>query len=407
MMDVEKQLSLIKRNTVEIIQEDELVRKIKRKGSLKIKFGVDPTTPDIHLGHSVILLKLRTFQELGHKVILLIGDFTARIGDPSGRIKTRKPLSVEQIKINAKTYKQQAFKILDPDKTEVDYNSRWLGRMNFSRVLKLASRYTVARMLERDDFYLRYHKNIPIGLHEFLYPLMQAYDSVALEADVEIGGTDQKFNLLLGRQIQKSYGQPSQVIITMPILEGLDGKEKMSKSLGNYIGVTEPPSEMYGKIMSIPDELIFRYFRLVTLVPEEEINRLENYFKKGKLHPKKAKEKLAFELVKFYYGEKEAKKEAERFELVFSQKKVPTQVPSYKINLEKEKEGRIWVVELLRITGLAKSGSEARRLVQQGGVRWDGEKVKDVNAKLLIDDNEHILQVGKRRFLKIEKTRSP
>lgn len=403
MIDIKKQLSLIRRNTAEIIQEDELARKIRRKGSLKIKFGVDPTTPDIHLGHSVVLLKLRTFQDLGHKVILLIGDFTARIGDPSGRVKTRRPLSVEQIRINARTYREQAFKILDPDKTEVDYNSRWLGKMNFSRVLKLTSRYTVARMLERDDFSLRYHSNIPIGLHEFLYPLMQAYDSVALEADVEIGGTDQKFNLLLGRQIQRSYGQSPQVIVTMPILEGLDGKEKMSKSLGNYIGVTDPPSEMFGKIMSIPDELIFRYFRLVTTLPEEEINRLEDDFKKGRLHPKKAKEKLAFELVKFYYSKKEAEKEAERFDAVFSKKKIPPRIPSYKVDREKIEQGKIWIVELLRITGLAKSGSEARRLIQQGGVRWDGEKIKDVNEKLLIDDNKHILQVGKRRFLRIEK----
>jgi len=402
MIGVDEQLSLIERNTVEIIQKEELVKKIKHKGSLKIKFGVDPTTPDIHLGHSVILLKLRTFQELRHKVILLIGDFTARIGDPSGRIKTRKPLSVEKIKINAKTYRQQAFKILDPEKTEVIYNSQWLGKMNFSRVLKLASRYTVARMLERDDFYLRYQKNLPIGLHEFLYPLMQAYDSVALKADVEIGGTDQKFNLLLGRQIQKSYGQSPQVIITMPILEGLDGKEKMSKSLGNYIGITEPASEMYGKIMSIPDELIFRYFYLLTLLPEKEINKMEGQFKEGKLHPKKAKEKLAFELVKFYHGEREAEKEAERFETVFSKKKLPSEIPSYQVDVEKVKGGRIWVVELLRLTGFAKSGSEARRLIQQGGVRWDGEKIKDVNTMLSFDE-EHTLQVGKRKFLRVKK----
>lgn len=402
MMGVDEQLSLIERNTAEIIQKEELAKKIKQKGSLKIKFGVDPTTADIHLGHSVVLLKLRTFQELGHKVILLIGDFTARIGDPSGRIKTRASLSVEKIKINARTYREQAFKILDPEKTQVIYNSQWLGKMSFSRVLKLASRYTVARMLERDDFYLRYQKNLPIGLHEFLYPLMQAYDSVALRADVEIGGTDQKFNLLLGRQIQKSYGQSPQVIITMPILEGLDGKEKMSKSLGNYIGIAEPASQMYGKIMSIPDKLIFRYFRLLTLVSEEEIDRMEGEFKEGRLHPKKAKEKLAFELVKFYHGKREAKKEAERFETVFSKKKLPLEMPSYKVSVEKLKEGRVWVVELLRLTGLAKSGSEARRLIQQGGVRWDGEKIEDVNTLLSLDE-EHTLQVGKRKFLRVRK----
>jgi len=400
MIDVKEQISLIKRNTVEIIREEELVRKIKRKGSLRIKFGVDPTTPDIHLGHSVILLKLRTFQELGHEVILLIGDFTARIGDPSGRTKAREPLSAEEVKINAKTYQKQAFKILDPEKTIIDYNSRWLGKMNFSRVLKLASRYTVARMLERDDFQLRYKKGMPIGLHEFLYPLMQAYDSVALHADVEIGGTDQKFNLLLGRQIQKSYGQPSQVIITMPILEGLDGKDKMSKSLGNYIGVTEPPSEMYGKVMSIPDELIFRYFRLLTLLSEDEINKMEKDFKEGKFHPKKAKERLAFELVKFYHSEEDARRESERFETIFSKKELPSDIPFYKVNKEKLKEGKIGVVDLLKTTGFAKSGSEARRLVKQGGVRWDGKRIEDPTLMLSID-KEHILQVGKRRFLRV------
>jgi len=401
-MDVQRQISLIERNTVEIIHKHELARKIKQKGSLKVKFGVDPTTPDIHLGHSVILLKLRTFQDLGHKVILLIGDFTARIGDPSGRIKTRPSLSAEKIRINARTYKEQAFKILDPRKTEIMYNSKWLSKMNFSRVLKLASRYTVARMLERDDFYLRYKQNLPIGLHEFLYPLMQAYDSVALKADVEIGGTDQKFNLLLGRHIQKSYRQSPQVIITMPILEGLDGKEKMSKSLGNYIGITEPAREMYGKIMSIPDELIFRYFRLLTTFPETKINTLENQFRKGKLHPKEAKARLAFELVKFYHGEEEAKKEAETFETVFSRKEIPSEIPSYQINPEKIADGKMWVVELLKLTGLAKSGSEARRLIQQGGVRWDGEKIKSVDAMLSVNE-EHILQVGKRRFLRIKQ----
>jgi len=397
MLNVDEQLHLIKRNTAEVIPEDELARKIKRKGSLIIKFGVDPTTPDIHLGHSVILLKLRTLQDLGHKVVLLIGDFTARVGDPTGRVKARKPLTVKQIRENAKTYREQAFKILDPSKTRIDYNSRWLGKMNFSQVLKLTSRYTVARMLERDDFSLRYRENIPIGLHEFLYPLMQAYDSVALRADVEIGGTDQKFNLLLGRYIQKSYRQSPQVIITMPILEGLDGKEKMSKSLGNYIGVTEPPSEMYGKIMSIPDELIFRYFHLLTLLPESEIDRLEKGFKEGKLHPKKAKKILAFELVRFYYSEEEAKYQDERFERVFSKKEVPPELVSYPVNTDK-----IWVVELLRLTGLARSGSEARRLIQQGGVKWDGERIREID-RIIFLRGEHILQVGKKKFLKVVK----
>ncbi|MBE0478431.1 tyrosine--tRNA ligase [Candidatus Aerophobetes bacterium] len=396
-MHIDKQISLIKQNTQEIIPEEELIRKIKRKGSLLVKFGVDPTTPDIHLGHSVILLKLRTFQDLGHKVVLLIGDFTARVGDPSGRIKTRKPLSVKEISLNAKTYREQAFKILDATKTIIDYNSRWLAKMSFSQVLKLTSRYTVARMLERDDFSLRYRNNISIGLHEFLYPLMQAYDSVALKADVEIGGTDQKFNLLLGRDIQRDYGQSSQVIITMPILEGLDGKEKMSKSLGNYIGVTEASSEVYGKIMSIPDELIFRYFRLVSVLSREEIDTLEKDFKEKKLHPKEAKKKLALEIVRFYHGEKEANYQDERFEKIFSQKGVPPEISSHFVNTDK-----IWVVELLRSSGLVSSGSEAKRLIQQGGVRWDGEKVKEVNSILSVK-RTHTLQVGKRKFLEIIK----
>ena len=399
MIGIDKQLTLIKKNTAELIPQEELIGKIKRKGSLTIKFGVDPTTPDIHLGHSVVLLKLRTFQDLGHKVVLLIGDFTARVGDPSGRTKARKPLSVEEINLNAKTYREQAFKILDPDKTRVDYNSRWLGKMNFSRVLKLTSRYTVARMLERDDFLLRYRENAPIGLHEFLYPLMQAYDSVALKADVEIGGTDQKFNLLLGRYIQKSYGQSSQVIITMPILEGLDGKEKMSKSLGNYIGVTDAPSEFYGKVMSIPDELIFRYFRLLTLLSYQEINQLENDFKKAKLHPKQAKKKLAFELVAFYHNRKEAKYQDERFETIFSKKEIPSQISSYFVDKDK-----IWVVELLKSSALASSSSEARRLIEQGGVKWDEEKVEEVN-RILSLSGEHLLQVGKRKFLRVIKNK--
>ncbi|MFQ6066340.1 MAG: tyrosine--tRNA ligase [bacterium] len=401
-MSPEAQLKLIKRNTVEIIQERELLRRIKSKGSLKIKFGVDPTTPDIHLGHSVILLKLRCFQDLGHEVILLIGDFTARVGDPSGRIKTRRPLSSRQIMTNAKTYQHQSFRILDPLKTKVRYNSEWLGRMNFSRVLRLASHYTVARMLERDDFHKRYQENYPIGLHEFMYPLMQAYDSVALKADVEIGGTDQKFNLLFARQIQKSYGQPPQIVITMPILEGTDGAEKMSKSLGNYIGITEPPQEMYGKIMSLPDHLLFRYFRLTTLLSDEEIGLRESQLQEGKLHPKNIKQELAKEIVSFYHDRSSAETEEARFETVFGKKEVPEQIPFYYLDIKHMKEGRIWIVKLLQLTGLVRSGSQARRLIEQGGVRWDGEKVQDVNLEIRPAD-AHILQVGKRRFVRIVK----
>ncbi len=401
-MDPEKQLGLIKKNTVEIIQEDELLEKLKSKGSLKVKFGVDPTTPDIHLGHSVVLLKLRCLQDLGHKVILLIGDFTARIGDPSGRTKTRKPLASEEILLNARTYRQQAFKILDAAKTEVLFNSKWLSKLSFSRVLKLASHYTVARMLERDDFNIRYQRKYPIGLHEFIYPLMQAYDSVVLDSDVELGGTDQKFNLLLGRQIQKSYGQTPQVMITMPILEGTDGSQKMSKSLGNYIGITEVPHEMYGKLMSIPDELIGKYFRLLTFLNSEEINLKERQLKEGKLHPKKAKEELAERIVSFYYDSSSAKAVKERFQTVFGEKKLPHEIPSYAVDMDKLKEDNIWIVKLLQLTGLAETRSQARRLIEQGGVKWDEEKVKDINLEISLA-NEHILQVGKRKFMRVVK----
>ncbi|MEA1965400.1 MAG: tyrosine--tRNA ligase [Candidatus Aerophobetes bacterium] len=399
-MNSEEQVRLIKKNTVDLVQEEELLRRIKRKGSLIIKFGVDPTSPDIHLGHSLVLLKLRCFQNLGHKVVLLIGDFTAKVGDPSGRDKTRKTLSTGEIRANARTYKEQAFKILNSQKTEVLYNSAWLSKMSFSRVLKLASHYTVARMLERDDFNERYRKRYPVGLHEFLYPLMQAYDSVALKADVEIGGTDQKFNLLLGRQVQKSYGQAPQVIITLPILEGTDGAEKMSKSLGNYIGITESPPQMYGKLMSIPDNLVFRYFRLLTLLSEEEIRKKEKAFSKGRVHPKQVKKDLASQIVAFYYGESSAKEEEKRFEDVFKKGKVPEKLPSYYVHSCELKGGKIWIIKLLKLAQLAGSGSEARRLIAQGGVRWDGRKIENVDLELSLD-NEHILQVGKRRFMKI------
>lgn len=413
-MDPEKHLSIIKKNTVEIVQEKELLRKIKKKGSLKVKFGVDPTTSDIHLGHSVVLLKLKSFQELGHQVVLLIGDFTAKIGDPSGRTKTRKPLSSEEIEINAKTYREQAFKILDPKRTLILYNSQWLKKMSFSRVLRLASHYTVARMLERDDFQIRYQRKYPIGLHEFLYPLMQAYDSVALRADVELGGTDQKFNLLLARQIQKSYGQSPQVIVTMPILEGTDGKEKMSKSLGNYIGISEPPYQMYSKIMSIPDELIFRYFRLLTDLKAEEITSKEEALSKGMLHPKEAKKDLARWIVTFYWDKSSAKAAEDEFERVFARGEFPRDIRRYYVDVSDSvrvnesvesrvsKGDKIWIVKLLELTGLAKTRSEARRLIEGGAVKCDGEKIGDIDLEVSLS-REHVLQVGKRRFVRVAR----
>ncbi len=411
-MDPEKHLSTIKKNTVEIIQEKELLRKIGRKDCLKVKFGVDPTTSDIHLGHSVVLLKLKSFQELGHQVVLLIGNFTAKIGDPSGRVKTRKSLSSKEIEINAKTYREQAFKILDPKRTLVVYNSQWLKKMSFSRVLRLASHYTVARMLERDDFQMRYLRKYPIGLHEFLYPLMQAYDSVALRCDVEIGGTDQKFNLLLGRQIQKSYGQSPQVIITMPILEGTDGKEKMSKSLGNYIGISEVPYEMYSKIMSIPDKLIFRYFRLLTDLKTEEINSKEEALSKGILHPKEAKKDLARWIVSFYWDRSQAMAAEDKFEKVFTRGELPGDILYVDVSDSVDvgesvggrapKGDRIWIIRLLELTGLAKTRSEARRLIEGGAVKCDGKKVADINLEISLG-SEHVLQVGRRRFVRVGK----
>lgn len=399
-MEPREQLQLIKKNTVEIIQENELLKRIISKGALRIKLGVDPTTSDIHLGHSIVLFKLRCFQDLGHKVILLIGDFTARVGDPSGRSKMRKSLSIKEIAANAKTYREQAFQILDAKKTEVLFNSEWLAKMNFSDVLKLASRYTVARMLERDDFNMRYQKKYPIGLHEFMYPLMQAYDSVAIQADVELGGTDQKFNLLLGRQIQKAYRQLPQIIVTMPLLEGIDGSKKMSKSLGNYIGVAEPPYEMYGKVMSIPDQLIFKYFRLLTSLSEQEIDFREKELKERKLHPRALKGELAEKIVGFYYGELRAKEAGTRFETVFKKKEIPEEIPSYFLASDEMKEGKVWIVKILQLTGLANSGSEARRLIRQGGVKWDGKIVKDVDWEVSPGES-HVLQAGKRKFVRI------
>ena len=407
-MNPEEHLSIIKKNTVEIVQEKELLRKIRKKGSLRVKLGVDPTTSDIHLGHSVVLLKLKSFQELGHQVILLIGDFTGKIGDPSGRTKTRKPLSSEEIEINARTYREQAFKILDPERTLVLYNSQWLKRMSFSRVLKLASHYTVARMLERDDFQIRYERKYPIGLHEFLYPLMQAYDSVALRADVEIGGTDQKFNLLLGRQVQKSYGQSPQVIVTMPILEGTDGKEKMSKSLGNYIGISEAPYEMYSKLMSIPDELIFRYFRLLTDLETGEIDSKEEALSKGILHPKQAKKDLARWIVSFYWDRSRAVAAEDKFEKVFAKGELPQDIPYFPVDVSESVEARvskgdtIWIIRLLQLTGLAKTRSEARRLIEGGAVKCDGKKIADIDLEISLR-SEHVLQVGKRKFVRVGK----
>lgn len=394
-MDPLKQLQILKRNVVDLVNEEELLDKLKRKRQLRVKLGVDPSRPDLHLGHAVVLFKLKQFQELGHQVVLIIGDFTAQIGDPSGRDSTRPMLSEEEVKQNAKTYQEQAFKILDREKTEVHFNSEWLGKMSFADVIKLASKYTVARMLERDDFAKRYKENVPISIAEFLYPLAQAQDSVAIEADVELGGTDQYFNLLVGRHIQQQVGQEPQIVMTMPIIEGTDGKLKMSKSYGNYIAFNDPPNEMFGKLMSIPDWLIVKYMRLLTNISEEEIEEYERSMKEGKINPRDVKMRLAFEITKFFHGEDEAKQAQEGFIKVFSKRELPEEMPTVHLDTD-----GVELVELLVKLNVAESRSEAKRLIQQGGVKLDGEKITDIHAQITLD-SEKILKVGKRHFFRL------
>jgi len=402
MLPLEQQLKIIKRGVAEILPEDLLIEKLKRSIAtgvpLRVKLGLDPTAPDIHLGHTVVLRKLKQFQDLGHQVVIIIGDFTGRIGDPSGKSETRKQLSEEQVRANAQTYQEQIFQILDKDKTEVVYNSAWLGELKFADVLKLAAQYTVARMLERDDFSKRFHENRPIGIHEFFYPLMQGYDSVAVRADIECGGTDQKFNLLMGRHLQPEFGQEPQVAITMPILEGLDGVNKMSKSLGNYIGISEPPQDIYGKAMSIPDELMLRYYELVTDISNEELEKLREDLAAGRVHPRDAKMRLAHTLVRLYHGEQQADAAQAEFIKVFQQRELPSDMPEfiYPPNTEP-----LWLPKLLVALGLAASNSEARRAVQQGAVKINGEKVTNPDMDVVLAD-QMVLQVGKRKFAKIK-----
>lgn len=393
-MTPEEQVKILKRNVVDLISEEELLDRIKRKGKLRVKLGVDPSRPDLHLGHAVVLRKLREFQDLGHTVVLIIGDFTARIGDPSGRNETRPMLTREEVLENAKTYQEQAFKILDPERTELRFNGEWLDRMTFADVIVLASKYTVARMFERDDFAKRFKEGIPIAISEFLYPLAQAYDSVAIQADVELGGTDQLFNLLVGRKIQEEYGQEPQIVMTMPIIEGTDGKLKMSKSYGNYIAFNDPPEEMYGKLMSIPDELIIKYMRLLTDIPEERIEEYERKMKEKTINPRDVKMVLAYEITRFFHGEENAKKAQEQFVKVFQKKEIPDEMPVVEISQDKN------IVDLLVEIGAASSKSEAKRLVSQGGVYIDGERIEDI--KFTVEpDGERVLRVGKRKFYRI------
>ena len=404
MLSLEKQLEIIKRGTVEVIPEEELVQKLKNSietgKPLIIKLGLDPTAPDIHLGHTVVLQKMRQFQELGHNIIIILGDFTGRIGDPTGKSETRKQLTEEEVLENAKTYERQIFKILNPDKTKLVFNSEWLSKLNFADVLELSAKYTVARMLERDDFAKRYRENLPISIHEFFYPLMQGYDSVALEADVELGGTDQKFNLLMGRTLQKEYGQKPQIAITMPIIEGLDGVQKMSKSLGNYIGVDELPKEMYGKTMSITDELMVRYFELVTQVPLDEVRTISIGIQNGTLHPRDVKMRLAREITSVYHGPEAALQAEEEFKRIFQQGDLPDDIPDFVITQNMLENGTIRMDKLLVQAGLTTSASEAKRLISQGGVKIDGQKVEN-SLYEYAPVAGNIIRVGKRKFIKV------
>lgn len=401
---VQEQLEILKTGAAEIVPEEELASKIGRSLStgkpLIIKLGLDPTAPDVHLGHTVPLQKMRQFQNLGHQAVIVIGDFTGRIGDPTGKSETRKPMTAEQLLANAETYKEQIFKILDPEKTRVTFNSEWLGKLTFEDVIKLASTTTVARMLERDDFAKRYAAGLPISVHEFFYPLMQGYDSVALHADVELGGTDQKFNLLMGRTLQKDFGQEPQVALMTPILEGLDGVQKMSKSLGNYIGVYETPREMFGKTMSLPDELMIRYFELVTKVPVHEIRTLEAGLANGSIHPRDLKMRLGREIVTIYHGAQEAEKAQLEFIKMFQQKEAPDEMPEISVANLLDDDGMVELVSLMVSTGLAPSRGEARRLIEQGGVRLRDEKVLDPTAVVEIHSGD-ILKVGKRKFARL------
>lgn len=398
-MSLEKQLDIIKRGALEIVPMDELVKKLEKsienKKPLRIKLGLDPSAPDIHLGHTVVLQKLKQFQDLGHEIILIIGDFTGRIGDPTGKSTTRKQLTEDEINKNAETYKKQIFRILDPDKTKVVYNSHWLANFKFEDVIHLAAKTTVARILERDDFKKRYEDNQPIGIHEFFYPLMQGYDSVELKADIELGGTDQKFNLLMGRNLQKEYGQEGQIALMMPILEGLDGVMKMSKSLNNYIGVEDSSKEMFGKVMSIKDELIIRYFKLVTDLSNEDINIMEQEMKAGK-NPRDLKIKLAKTIITQYYDIEEADKAEAEFINIFSKNQIPEDIDE--IELIAENEGEYWVPKLLHILGLVNSTSDGKRMLEQGGIKVDGNKIGEMNIKV---ENGMVIQVGKRKFAKI------
>lgn len=401
MLSPEEQLHIIKSGAAQIVPEEKLLEKFKRDVPLNIKLGVDPTAPDIHLGHAVPLRKLRQFQDLGHQVTLIIGDGTALIGDPSGRNSTRPQLSREQIDENAKTYVDQAFKILDPDKTVLRYNSEWILSLDMEALLKLLSNFTVARILERDDFHNRYTSGQPISIHEFLYPIMQAYDSVVIKADVELGGTDQLFNLLAGRELMEKLGMEPQVCLTLPLLEGTDGVRKMSKSYGNYIGLTDEPADIFGKTMSIPDELMVKYFRLASTLPVDEIDAIEKGLEADELHPNVVKRQLARNLVEAYYDSEKAAAAEEAFDKLFKQHDIPDDIDEFEGELPLNDDGQVYLAGLMATCKLAQSAGEARRLIDGGGVKLDGEALPAKSYNVDPDALKgSVLQVGKRKFLK-------
>jgi tyrosyl-tRNA synthetase len=403
-ISIDAQISIVQRGAVDLITVEELRRKLERSEAtgkpLRVKLGLDPTAPDIHLGHTVVLHKLRQFQELGHQVMLVIGDFTGMIGDPTGKSETRKPLTRDDILANAQTYAAQIYKVLDPAKATLRFNSEWLGQLSPEEIVTLAAKHTVARMLERDDFQRRFRQGQAIGVHEFLYPLFQAYDSVALHADVELGGTDQKFNLLVGRDIQREYGQEPQVILTTPLLEGLDGVQKMSKSLGNYIGITEPPRQIYGKIMSLSDQLMLRYYELLSTIDPNVLTEEKRRMAEGSVNPRDVKMRLAREIVARLYDATVAEEAEREFQRMFQAGGLPDDIVEPYVHISGAEHEPIWIVELLVQTGMASSNSEARRLIQQGAIRVNGERVSDANARLTANE-PHLLQVGRRRFARI------
>lgn len=402
MLAPEEQLRIIKSGVFEIKPEELLIKKLKRDEPLNIKLGVDPTAPDIHIGHAVPLRKLRAFQDLGHHVTLIIGDGTALIGDPSGRNSTRPQLTSEQVAANAQTYVNQAFKILDPEKTTLRHNSEWLLSMGLEDILKVTGLFTVARILERDDFNKRYNGNLPIGVHEFLYPIMQAYDSVMIKADVELGGTDQLFNLMAGRELMEKMGMEPQVCLTLPLLEGTDGVRKMSKSYGNYVGLTDEPADMFGKVMSIPDEIMVKYFRLASTLSVDEIDSIETGLAAGELHPNKVKRQLAANIVAAYHGEEAAGAAEADFDRVFKNHDAPKDIPEFAADLTPNDEGKVYLAKLIADAGLAKSAGEARRLIDGGGVKVDGAAIPakeyNVDPSMLAGA---VLQVGKRKFVRL------